>query len=112
VEIRTYELGQAEVVALAGQLHLREVRRVMETFVEVLRSDKPVVVVDLRELAYLSSAGLTTLFRVYKRAVQRGKGIGFVRARQEVQKILDLSGLSRLFDLYDTPAEAAKLPRV
>ncbi len=108
MDISSYELGKAKVVALAGELRPLEVRRVVETFLEVLRAENPVIVVDLRGLDYLSSAGLAILFRIYKRALQREKKISFVRGRAKIQEVLEMSGLSRLFDLYDTPAEAAK----
>ena len=65
------------------------------------------VVVDLQHVSFLDSTGLAALVRLYKH-VRIGEGdVRLAGVRPEVQKLLDLTRLSRVFAIYPTAEEAA-----
>jgi anti-sigma B factor antagonist len=64
-------------------------------------------VVDLQHVRYLDSSGLAALVRLYKH-VRIGEGdVRLASVLPAVQRILDLTRLSRVFDIFPTAAEAA-----
>jgi anti-sigma B factor antagonist len=64
-------------------------------------------VVDLQQVGFLDSSGLAALVRLYKR-VRIGEGdVRLAGVLPAVQRILDLTRLSRVFDIFPTAEEAA-----
>jgi anti-sigma B factor antagonist len=64
-------------------------------------------VVDLQHVSFLDSTGLAALVRLYKH-VRIGEGdVRLADVRPAVQKLLDLTRLSRVFAIYPSAEEAA-----
>ncbi len=69
-------------------------------------SGAPVVVVDLREVTFIDSAGLGALVGAHRRMLEAGGRLGIVRPPPLVGRALELTGLTEVFDLYDDPESA------
>lgn len=65
-----------------------------------------VVIIDLAALDYLGSAQLTLLVRVWKVIQNRGGKMAVVVKGEVVREVLKTAGLSSLWELVDSPAEA------
>jgi|SRR3954452_13612360 len=64
-------------------------------------------VLDLQHVSFVDSAGLAALVRLYKH-VRIGEGdVRLAGVLPAVQRILDLTRLSRVFAIYSTAEEAA-----
>jgi anti-anti-sigma factor len=68
-------------------------------------SQAEVVVVDLRQLDFMDSTGLSVLVRAHQRATENGKRFGVVRGPQQVQRLLSLTGVADRLTLADSPEE-------
>ena len=70
------------------------------------------IVVDLRDMNYVSSAGLRSFITLAKHARSKSQTIALCGMREEVTEIFEISGLLELFTIYDTvEAAVAALPR-
>jgi anti-anti-sigma factor len=65
-----------------------------------------VVIIDLAALDYLGSAQLTLLVRVWKVIQNRGGKMAVIVKGPVVREVLKTAGLSTLWQLVETPAEA------
>ena len=70
---------------------------------EALRQD-PRVALDLREVTYLSSAGLRVLLATLKLAASRNGAFALIAPKEGVREILDMSGFSRIIPIVDDVA--------
>ncbi|MEA2213081.1 MAG: anti-sigma factor antagonist [Solirubrobacteraceae bacterium] len=103
VEVRTE--GRAAVVVVRGELDLAtspeledQLRRIWDTGSEQL-------VIDLRELEFMDSTGLSVIVKAHQRLTDEGRRLTLVRGSQQVQRLLDLTGVSERLQLVNTPEE-------
>jgi anti-sigma B factor antagonist len=97
--------GRATVIALSGELDLASSAALDEELLRVIESGAQQVVIDLRELEFMDSTGLSTLVKAHQRADEAGQGFAVVRGPQQVQRLLSLTGVEERLTIADTPEE-------
>ena len=90
-------------LAVAGELDLATVPELEAALPAPAPGET--LVVDLRELAFIDSAGIHVLMRLDIDARAQGWSLVVVRAPPDVQRILDLCHLGERVRLVDTPDE-------
>ncbi len=65
VEVRSE--GQATVIAVSGELDLASSPALQEELDRVASSDAQLVIIDLRELEFMDSTGLSVLVRAHQK---------------------------------------------
>lgn len=74
----------------------------------VLDRGEKKIVLDLKDLSYISSMGLGTLLRVHKRFKAAGTRLKFANLHTTVGTLLRLTHLDSIFDLYNTVDDAVR----
>jgi anti-anti-sigma factor len=96
------------IIVPNGDLDIEHAESFQKHLDNLLGAGTRYFVIDLGEVAFVDSTGLSTLVRLYKR-VRIGEGdVRLARVSPEVQKLFDLTRLSRVFDIYPTAAAAAE----
>jgi anti-sigma B factor antagonist len=98
----------ATILDLAGDIDARCAPLLRQSLVEVIESVGGVIVVDLSDVSYLDSVGLGTLVGALKRANERGAALRFVVTGSQILKVLNITGLIRVFETYATAEEAIR----
>ncbi len=83
-----------------GDLKLREAVR------EPLERERPRVVLDLRQVGYIDSAGLGEILASKRRAAQSGGDVKLLAPPPKVNEILKASRLAEAFEIYTDESEA------
>lgn len=96
---------QAVVIGVSGELDLASSPALEEELERGVASQAEVVIVDLRNLEFMDSTGLSVLVRAHQRATESGQRFGVVRGPQQVQRLLSLTGVADRLNLADTPDE-------
>jgi len=94
-------------LALRGDLDLYTAPALDDALVAVEGEKWPLMLVDLRELQFVDSAGLRLLMRTQARAQQDGRRVVLVRGDESVQRVFTLTGLDRELEFVDEPGELA-----
>jgi anti-anti-sigma factor len=68
------------------------------------------IILDLRELEFIDSTGLTIIYRLDQLARQDGFNAAFVRGGPNVQRVFDLVGLTDQLVFVDSPESLAPPP--
>jgi anti-anti-sigma factor len=102
VEVRRE--GSAAVIAISGELDLASGPR-LEQELAALNSDITLVVVDLRQLEFMDSTGLSIIVRAHQRLAERDCELSLVRGSPQVQRLLDLTGVAERVRLVQAPEE-------
>lgn len=98
--------GRAQIVAVSGELDLAAASSLEEELDRALGSGSPVIVIDLKELDFIDSTGLSVLVRAHQRAQEGGLELGLVNPGAQVERLLSLTGLASRLTLSDSLRDA------
>jgi anti-anti-sigma factor len=65
---------------------------------------RSMLVVDLREVGFIDSSGLNALLELRKRAVREETRLVLVRGPEPVERVFEMTSLTRVFEMVDDPA--------
>jgi anti-sigma B factor antagonist len=102
VEVRSED--RATVIAVSGELDLASSPALQEELDRV-SPDSELLIIDLRELDFMDSTGLSVLVRAHQRAEEQGRRLAMVKGPQQVQRLLSLTGVADRLTLVDTPED-------
>ena len=93
-------------VVLRGELDAYHSIEFKEKMLETVKSDREWILIDMRELSYIDSAGLGALVSLLKHSSESSKELRIFGLRGNVKKIFELTKLNRVFKIFDTIEEA------
>ena len=103
-------IGGSVVLQPRGRIELTTADGFRDDLLEAVNAATEAVVLDLRGLEYISSAGLRSLMIASKQAKARGVAIGVAAMQPVVKEIFTISRFNLVFATFDTVREAlAKL---
>ena len=97
--------GPATVIAVSGELDLASSPALQEELDRAAGSDSQMLIIDLRELDFMDSTGLSVLVRAHQRIEEQGRQLAMVKGPQQVQRLLSLTGVADRLTLVDAPEE-------
>jgi anti-sigma B factor antagonist len=97
--------GQATLITVSGELDLASSPALQEELDRVAGSDTALLIIDLRELDFMDSTGLSVLVRAHQRAEEQGRRLAMVKGPQQVQRLLSLTGVADRLTLVDSAEE-------
>lgn len=103
VEVQSKD--QATVIAVSGELDLASSPALQEELDRVSVSDSTLLIIDLRELDFMDSTGLSVLVRAHQRAEEQGRRLAMVKGPQQVQRLLSLTGVADRLTLIERPED-------
>ncbi|SDS41219.1 anti-anti-sigma factor [Actinopolymorpha singaporensis] len=104
----TAETCRHLVVTLSGDIDVATAPQVRSDLLPLIHHGRPVVVVDLSEVAFLDSTGLGTLLAVKRRADALDVTLRLAAPPRGPRRALHITGLDRVFDVYPTLDEALR----
>ena len=108
IEVR-HQQGIA-IVTAAGEIDISTVTRLRERLFEIAASGRPLVV-DLDQVSFIDSVGLTVLVGTANRAAVHGGSLQVACAPPKIRQLLRLTGLDRRIALAHTLDEALAAAR-
>ncbi len=106
MNIETRELKHVSVVSVAGRVDSGTAPDVEKALQELVEADRNQIVLDLKETEYMSSAGLRVLVSTLKAAKKSGGELKLAQLSTRVKEVLDLAGLTPVFNVYADVIEA------
>jgi anti-sigma B factor antagonist len=88
---------------LRGDLDLYSSPELDDALVAIEGEKWPMIVLDMRELAFIDSMALRLVMRTQARAEQDGRRMVIVRGPQFLDRVLELSGLEGHLEIVDEP---------
>lgn len=93
--------GDIPVLAIAGRLDAANAPEAEQALSSLIAAGKHRIVVDARELAYISSAGLRVLIAAKKQVSPLGGDIRLAALQSPVRTVFSIAGFDRIFAIYD-----------
>lgn len=105
LNVEIHNGNQAVVIGVSGELDLASSPALEQELERGAAANAAVVIVDLRNLEFMDSTGLSVLVRAHQRATENGQRFGVVRGPQQVQRLLSLTGVADRLNIADSPDE-------
>jgi anti-sigma B factor antagonist len=96
----------ARVIDLNGYLDAHTAPQLEQTFQQLLEAEQYKIIVNFRDLAYISSAGLGVFMAFIEDARGNNGDIKLVGMSPKVYNVFDLLGFPMLYEIYDDEGEA------
>jgi anti-anti-sigma factor len=109
-ETRSY--GDVAVLDCSGRLVYREEAQALcDRVAELLRAYRSVVV-NLGGVNVMDGAGLGSLVSCVEKAHEMGRSVTWYGLQANIRKLVDLTSLSRVLDVFETESQAIDACRV
>ena len=103
LRIESREDGEECVLTLAGELSLAKAHVLEQRLGEALAASSARIVIDLAQVEFIDSTGLSVLVRAHQRASERDVELGLVNLRAQASRLLSLTGLTERLTLAHHP---------
>jgi anti-sigma B factor antagonist len=104
----TRRLGDVIIVDCRGRIVFGEESAALRLLVKDLLDQSAKIVLDLGDVSYLDSSGLTVIVSLYASAGKAGGALKLARLRGAVRELLGLSRLDTVIGIFPTAEAAAK----
>jgi anti-anti-sigma factor len=109
VQSRASEINpDITVLSLSGRLDVMAVEAATPVARSALEHSAAGMVVDLRQVDFISSAGFRMLLTVYQEAERTGKALALAHPQPAVYKIFKVAGLGAKFSFFDDQSDAVQ----
>jgi anti-sigma B factor antagonist len=104
-QVQVHLEGSTKLISVSGELDLASGPELESELDKVSAPQTTLLVVDLRELEFMDSTGLSIIVRAHQRLAETGCELGLVRGSTQVQRLLDLTGVAERVRLVGAPEE-------
>lgn len=101
-------VGGVTVVSLVGRLDVDAVEEIGSPIKKIAEGKSIKLVLDLSEVSYMSSRGLSLLLELMHAARESGGALRLAGVQPLVNEVLEISGARLLFNLDDRVEDAVK----
>ena len=105
MEVRINETENVTTVELAGRLDTAVSQEVAAALQPVIDKAGKIIVLDCRDLDYISSSGLRIFLTVRKAASAAGGKVIVRDISTEIRQVFMMTGFLNLFEMQETPKE-------
>ena len=105
IEVKSNDVS---IISLNGRLNVTTTAELEKAFNKLFEENATKIIVDCRELEYISSAGLRVLLAAAKQFKKISGNIALSGLTQSVKQVFEISGFTTIFPIYATRDEAVK----
>jgi anti-sigma B factor antagonist len=99
-------IGQTAVIRLPAEIDITNAEQVREDLLSILNQGAVLLIADMSETTFCDSAGVGALARTFRRAEASQSEMRLVVSARAVRRVLTLTGVDRLLDIYPDVAAA------
>lgn len=104
--VKIHKQEEASVLELSGDLDAFTCGKLRDAIVELLDDGSRKIIISMSKIKYIDSSGLGTLVGGLRRINEQGGALALFGASAQVRKVFLITGLSKVFPLYETQDEA------
>lgn len=112
LQIAVRRNGDVAIIDLTGEVDAYTSARFREVMMDIIEDGGEKLVVSMAKVEYIDSSGLGALVGGLKRTSERNGRIILVCDRIQVRKVFEITGLEKVFPIYDTEQEALEAARI
>ena len=106
LSLATRSEGDRSVLEVGGEIDVYTAPKLREQFAQLVDEGRYDLVVDLENVAFLDSTGLGVLVGGLKRVRSHDGSLRLVCTQDRILKIFRITGLTKVFPIYDSVEDA------
>jgi len=106
LEIAISDMSQVRLLQVSGRVDSISADELHNVLESAIQTGATKLVVDLQDVAYMSSAGLRELVSALKQLHKRTGDLRLASPSERVMEVLELAGLDTIFKIFPTSTEA------
>ena len=106
--VATARDGDTVVVVLTGEVDLYTAPQLEHELKRAVEESAEHIVVDMTQTTFIDSTTLGVLVGCLKRLTPSGRRLALVIADTSIRRVFDITGLDRVFPIYDSRDEAIR----
>jgi anti-anti-sigma factor len=110
LEVETQEIPLGYLISLRGELDVSTADRLAQEVVRAEKRHPKLLVIDLRELAFVDSSGLRVIVAADVAARREDRRVVIVEGSEEVRRVFRYTLLDRRLNLVEDPEEVEGYP--
>jgi len=100
MELRTRYFNDVAILSVNGRLDAATSPEFMQTATAQMEAGYGRLVIDLKQVAFLSSAGIRALVMVAKHSRDQGGDLRIANVRGQIKQVIHLAGLNTVIKVY------------
>jgi len=106
LQLEIQEKGSCAVVRVTGSVSMSQADELRARLEELAEKKTPLMVLDLAEMDFISSAGLGAIISAYLKSRHHSGQVRLVCPQPAVRKLLETTRLTKLFPLHGSVEQA------
>ncbi|HVE76803.1 MAG TPA: STAS domain-containing protein [Actinomycetota bacterium] len=108
LNVEVEKAGDASLLKVSGEVDVFTAPKIREKLIDLVDQGEHNIIVSLEGVDFLDSTGLGVLVAGLKRVKMHEGTLSVVCTKEKILKIFRITGLTKVFPIYDTVEEAAK----
>ena len=108
LSLETREAGDRTVVAVGGEIDVYTAPKLRDKITELVNAGHHTLLIDMEKVEFLDSTGLGVLVGGLKKVRAHDGSMELVCSQDRLLKIFRITGLAKVFPIYDSVEAAAK----
>ncbi|TAM61285.1 anti-sigma factor antagonist [bacterium] len=100
--------GETRVIDLVGEIDVYTSPAVKDAITQLIDEGHYHLLINLEGVRYIDSTGLGVLIGALKRVREHAGSVSLVCANPQIKKIFDITGLVKIFGIFETEQSAIK----
>jgi anti-sigma B factor antagonist len=106
VEFQVSTVDQVTLIVVSGRIDSMNAGELGDALSDEIGRGSRQIVLDLSNVAYMSSAGLRELVAAYRKLQDVAGDLRLAQPSSRVQDVLEMSGLDTIFQIFPTQVDA------
>lgn len=103
-------VGRVAVIRLPAEVDVSNAEQARQDLAEAMTQDASLVIADMSATTFCDSAGVTALVQAVRAANASGAGLRVATSEPAVTRVLAITGVDRLIEIYPSVAAAMADP--
>jgi len=108
LDMRIRKVDDIPVVDLAGDVDAFTCLKLREAIVDLVNEGESNVVIGMSNVNYIDSSGLGTLVGGLRRVSEKKGGLAISGAPPQIKRVLSITGLNKVFRLFEDEVMAVR----
>lgn len=108
LNVKVYRSGNIPVLDLSGDVDTYTCTKLREAILDQLNQGETRLIIRMANVRYIDSSGLGTLVGGLRRVSEQKGKLVISEPNSQIRKVLNITGLIKVFSTYSNDAEAAR----
>ncbi|MBC3899173.1 MULTISPECIES: STAS domain-containing protein [Acetobacterium] len=98
------ETGKTSMVSIKGEIDIYSIEKFRASIEKEIMTQATQIILDCSELSYMDSTGMGVLIELRNKSKEMGQRIIMMNPRPNIKKLLSLTGVDKIIEIVDNPA--------